>query len=78
MIGADATRDASMPAGIDKSALAVPAPRRYRDRGHLRYVARHPAWSAAASRPTPITCGSCSRGPLGDLEDRVTGIIRRG
>jgi hypothetical protein len=42
MIGADATSDASKPAGIDKSALAVPAPRRYRDREHLRYVARQP------------------------------------
>jgi len=28
--------------GIDKSALAVPAPRRYRDRDHLRHVAKQP------------------------------------
>jgi hypothetical protein len=42
MISADATADASTPAGIDKSALAVPAPRRYRDREHLRHVARQP------------------------------------
>jgi hypothetical protein len=34
--------DAGQPAGIDKSALAVPAPRRYRDREHLRHVARQP------------------------------------
>jgi hypothetical protein len=27
--------------GIDKSALAVAAPRRYRNREHLRYVAQH-------------------------------------
>jgi hypothetical protein len=28
--------------GIDKSVLALPAPRRYRDRDHLRHVARQP------------------------------------
>jgi len=28
--------------GIDKSGLALPAPRRYRDRDHLRHVARQP------------------------------------
>jgi ERF superfamily len=30
------------PDGIDKSTLAVPAPRRYRNKAHLRYVARQP------------------------------------
>ena len=30
------------PLGIDKSALAIPAPRRYRDREHLRYVTKQP------------------------------------
>ena len=30
------------PRGIDKSVLAVPAPRRYRNREHLRYVAQQP------------------------------------
>jgi hypothetical protein len=30
------------PSGIDKSALAVAAPRRYRNREHLRYVAQQP------------------------------------
>jgi hypothetical protein len=30
------------PRGIDKSVLAVAAPRRYRDREHLRFVARQP------------------------------------
>ena len=30
------------PDGIDKSMLAVPAPRRYRNKAHLRYVARQP------------------------------------
>ena len=30
------------PDGIDKSMLAIPAPRRYRNKAHLRYVARQP------------------------------------
>jgi ERF superfamily len=42
MMGAIGTVDASKPAGIDKSVLAVPAPRRYRDREHLRHVAKQP------------------------------------
>jgi hypothetical protein len=40
---------------LDKSTLAVPAPRR-RNKVHLRCC-------AAASRPTRIISGSCSRGP---------------
>jgi len=32
----------AQPMGIDKSTLAVPAPRRYRDREHLRLVAKQP------------------------------------
>ena len=34
--------DKHLAQGIDKSALAVPAPRRYRDRDHLRHVAKQP------------------------------------
>jgi hypothetical protein len=34
--------DAHLAQGIDKSALAVPTPRRYRDRDHLRHVAKQP------------------------------------
>ncbi len=49
------------PGGIDNSELAVAAPRRYRDRDHLRHVAKH-ASSAVASHPTHIILGSCSRG----------------
>ena len=30
------------PARVDKSTLAVPAPRRYRNKAHLRYVAQQP------------------------------------
>jgi hypothetical protein len=33
---------ADQPARVDKSTLAVPAPRRYRDKAHLRYVAQQP------------------------------------
>jgi ERF superfamily len=33
---------ADQPGGIDKSVLAVAAPRRYRNREHLRYVAQQP------------------------------------
>ena len=42
MMGAIGAIDASKPLGIDKSVLAVPAPRRYRDREHLRYVTKQP------------------------------------
>ena len=34
--------DGAKSTGIDKSALAIPAPRRYRDREHLRHVAKQP------------------------------------
>jgi len=34
--------DGAKSTGIDKSALAIPAPRRYRDREHLRRVAKQP------------------------------------
>jgi hypothetical protein len=33
---------ADEPARVDKSTLPVPAPRRYRDKAHLRYVAQQP------------------------------------
>jgi hypothetical protein len=36
------TADNDLAKGIDKSVLAVPAPRRYRDREHLRHVAKQP------------------------------------
>ncbi len=34
--------DGEQPAGIDKSVLSVPEPRRYRNREHLLFVARQP------------------------------------
>ena len=36
------SRIVDQPVGIDKSVLAVAAPRRYRNREHLRYVAKQP------------------------------------
>src|SRR5262245_60367900 len=36
----NATTEPGQATGIDKSALAISAPRRYRNREHLRYVAR--------------------------------------
>ena len=41
--------------GIDKSILTVAAPRRYRNREHLRYVAQQACLVAAASRRIPTT-----------------------
>jgi ERF superfamily len=42
IVHAPAVPDAAQPSAIDKSVLAVPAPRRYRDREHLRLVAKRP------------------------------------
>jgi hypothetical protein len=36
---------------VDKSVLGLPAPRRIRDREHLKLVAKQGAWSAAAVPP---------------------------
>ena len=38
-----ATTGADQPAGIDKSVVTVATPRRYRNREHLRFVAKQPA-----------------------------------
>jgi hypothetical protein len=38
----DSNAGSDEPRGIDKSILAVAAPRRYRNREHLRYVAQQP------------------------------------
>lgn len=35
-------RNAPVPDGIDKSVLALPEPRRHRDKAHLQFVAKHP------------------------------------
>jgi hypothetical protein len=52
---------ALLPGPIDKSALTIAEPKRLRDKAHLKFVARSPAWSAAGSRPTRITCALPSR-----------------
>jgi len=41
-VTASAGADPDKRAAIDKSVLAIAAPRRYRDREHLRYVAKQP------------------------------------
>ena len=41
-VSATAAAPARPSDGIDKSVLAVPAPRRYRNKAHLRYVAQQP------------------------------------
>jgi hypothetical protein len=41
-LGAVAAEHSHQPEGIDKSTLAHPAPRRYRNKAHLRYVAQQP------------------------------------
>ena len=47
------------PARVDKSTLAVPAPRRYRNKAHLRYVAQQPCLICGRKPSDP----SCSRRP---------------
>ena len=47
------------PARVDKSTLAVPAPRRYRNKAHLRYVAQQPCLICGRKPSDP----SCNRRP---------------
>ena len=51
-------------AAVDKSVLALPTPRRIRDREHVKSIAKQPAWSAADAPPMPIICVLRSRGHL--------------
>jgi hypothetical protein len=41
-VGASSNTDRRRPSGIDKSVLALGAPRRYRNKEHLRYVTQQP------------------------------------
>lgn len=50
------------PPSVDKSDLALGAPKRLRDPAHRQFVASPPALSAGARRARPITCASPSRG----------------
>jgi hypothetical protein len=69
--------------GIDKSILTVAAPRRYRNREHLRYVAQQRASSAAASPRTPTTSDlpspvrSAARSAMSSRSHSAAGIIVR-
>src|SRR5262249_55936549 len=58
------SRDPPSVDGIDKSILAFAARRRYRNREHLRYVAKQPCLVCGRSRRTRIIFGTCSHGPL--------------
>ena len=49
---------------VDKSHLAHPEPRRFRDKEHVKFVANQP-WFVAADPQMPITCGSRSTGHSG-------------
>jgi ERF superfamily protein len=48
-----ATRDGGQPRGIDKSVLAVAAPRWYRNKEHLRFVAQQPCILCARKPSDP-------------------------
>jgi hypothetical protein len=48
-----ATRGGGQPRGIDKSVLAVAAPRRYRNKEHLRFVAQQPCLLCARKPSDP-------------------------
>ena len=47
------TQKSAQPQGIDKTTLALPEPRRIRDRGHVRYVARQPCLVCGRSPSDP-------------------------
>ncbi len=59
------TRSKPVDTAIDKSALALPEPRRVRDRDHVRYVAHSPASFAAGSLRMPTICASRKAGRSG-------------
>src|SRR5262249_9120937 len=48
--------------GIDNSVLAVAAPRRSRNRDHLRYIAQQPCLVCGRNHRTHIPFDTCSRG----------------
>jgi hypothetical protein len=69
--------------GIDKSILALAAPRRYRNREHLRYVPSRHVSCAGASPRTPTTSHSrnpvrsAARSVMSSRSHSVVGIIVR-
>ena len=59
--------DPSRATGIDKSVLAIAAPRRYRNREHLRFVAQQPCLTGrrgSMDHRSPILVGWSSEPPL--------------
>jgi len=75
--------DAGQAKGIDKSILTVAAPRRYRNRAHLRYVAQQACllWAASPRTPTtsdlPSPVRSVARSAMSSRSHSVAGIIVR-
>jgi hypothetical protein len=64
---------------IDKSVLAVPEPRRVRDRDHVRSVAQHPCLIWADGRRMRIISGSPKNKALGrKASDEFTVPLCRG
>jgi hypothetical protein len=58
---APGTQRSDAPGSVDKSVLTVAGPRRYRNKEHLRFVARKPVSCAGENLPIPTTCASCNR-----------------
>jgi ERF superfamily len=50
--------------GIDKTVLALPAPRRIRDREHIKSVTKQPCLVCGRDPPMPIICDLHSHGRL--------------
>jgi ERF superfamily protein len=74
--------DAGQAKGIDKSILTVAAPRRYRNREHLRYVAQQACLAAASPQtltisvsPSPVH--SAARSAMSSRSHSAAGIIVR-
>jgi hypothetical protein len=55
-------RNGAEPRGIDKSVLAVAAPRRYRNKEHLRFVAQQPCLLCARKPSDPHHFDSSNHG----------------
>jgi len=67
VVAANATRergnsDVDQPDGINKNALVLATPRRYRNREHLRFVAQQPCLICGRNNPIRITFVTCNHG----------------
>ena len=73
------TTDAGLAKGIDKSILAVAAPRRYRNREHLRYVAQQACLVCGRKPSDPHHLGLTQPRALGrKVSDEFAVPLRRG